>query len=222
MRRQTMTAGRLRPRSAAEDQRPDVITPRAVTTTHWPSCRFTASTLPTPGRMLPAPTSNRLPLRPSTSARSPWTSCTTQSSTMPVGDLRLGRRRGHGRSSHGRNRTRGLGRGVDLIEPVDGVGNVGELRRRIGRRALDPIEPLGNRDELGIGVADRAVEIGFHRGKLGELRFQRAQNAARIRRIRARGRFGHEPPDAGTGQRSDERTDGRGQCDRCREHRKTP
>ncbi len=53
------------------------------------------------------------------------------------------------------------GAALHLVEPIDGVGDVGELRRRIGRRALDPIEPVGNLGELAFGVADRAVEIGL-------------------------------------------------------------
>jgi hypothetical protein len=48
-------------RRPRRDHGPDVMVPRAVTTTHWPSCRLTASTRPSPGSEPPGATTNMPP-----------------------------------------------------------------------------------------------------------------------------------------------------------------
>ena len=70
------------------------------------------------------------------------------------------------------------------------IGDLRKLRRRVGCRVLDAIEAVGDFGELAIGAAGRAVEIGLDGGQFGELRFHRLQDGARIRRTRERGPLG--------------------------------
>src|SRR6516165_4937880 len=51
-----------------------------------------------------------------------------------------------------------------LLEPIDGLSDTSKLHIWLGLRALDPVEAIGQRGELTIGVATSAFDVRLERG----------------------------------------------------------
>jgi len=51
-----------------------------------------------------------------------------------------------------------------LLEPIDGLSDTSKLHIWLGPRALDPVETIGQRGELMIGVATSAFDVCLERG----------------------------------------------------------
>jgi len=74
--------------------------------------------------------------------------------------------------------------GTAFVQPIDGIGDMGKLRRRISRRRLDAVEAVCDLGEFDVGAVVCAVETGLYGGKLRGLRAQPLQNIGWFSRLR--------------------------------------
>src|SRR6516225_9107729 len=51
-----------------------------------------------------------------------------------------------------------------LLEPIDGLSDTSKLHIWLGLRALNPVETIGQRGELIVGVSSRAFDVCLERG----------------------------------------------------------